>query len=112
LECPVRPVQVRAPRLLALQDGELVAQIKISAIFHVSSRRDSRSQEAARVVRKSMNCRHMIDDHHGRTARRATLLVRGMDEILGTHNVRTCRSLPPCPVHPGREVMAIRADIP
>jgi len=29
----------------------------------------------------------MIDDHHGRTARRATLLVRVMDEILGTHNV-------------------------
>jgi hypothetical protein len=32
-----------------------------------------------------MNRRHMIDDHHGRTAWRATLLVRAVDEILGTH---------------------------
>jgi len=60
-------------------------RIKISAVFPVSSRRDSRSQEAARVVRKNMNCRPMIGDHHDRTARRATLLVRAMDEILGTH---------------------------
>jgi hypothetical protein len=28
----------------------------------------------------------MIGDHHGRTAGRATLLVRAVDEILGTHN--------------------------
>jgi K+-transporting ATPase ATPase A chain len=28
----------------------------------------------------------MIDDHHGRTAGRATLLARAMDEIFGTHN--------------------------
>ena len=27
----------------------------------------------------------MTDDHHGRTAGRATLLVRAVDEILGTH---------------------------
>jgi len=27
----------------------------------------------------------MIRDHHGRTAGRATLLVRATDEILGTH---------------------------
>jgi DNA-binding XRE family transcriptional regulator len=27
----------------------------------------------------------MIGDHHGRTAGRATLLVRATDEILGTH---------------------------
>jgi len=27
----------------------------------------------------------MTDDHHDRTARRATLLVRAVDEILGTH---------------------------
>jgi hypothetical protein len=31
-----------------------------------------------------MNCRHMTDDHHGRTAGRATLLVRAVDGILGT----------------------------
>ncbi len=29
----------------------------------------------------------MTGDHHGRAARRATLLVRAMDEILGTHRV-------------------------
>jgi hypothetical protein len=34
-----------------------------------------------------MNRRPMIGDHHGRTAGRATLLVRAMDEILGTHRV-------------------------
>jgi hypothetical protein len=34
-----------------------------------------------------MNRRHMIDDHHGRTAGRATLLARAMDEIFGTHSV-------------------------
>jgi len=28
----------------------------------------------------------MISDHHGRTAGRATLLVRAMDGILGTHS--------------------------
>ena len=32
-----------------------------------------------------MNRRHMTGDHHGQTAGRATLLVRAMDEILGTH---------------------------
>jgi hypothetical protein len=34
-----------------------------------------------------MNCRHMIDDHHGRAAGRATLLVRAVDGILGTHSL-------------------------
>jgi hypothetical protein len=29
----------------------------------------------------------MIGDHHGRTVRRATLLVRATDEILGTHSI-------------------------
>jgi len=28
----------------------------------------------------------MTGDHHGRTARRATLLVTATDDILGTHN--------------------------
>jgi AcrR family transcriptional regulator len=32
-----------------------------------------------------MNRRHMTDDHHGQMAGRATLLVRAVDEILGTH---------------------------
>jgi hypothetical protein len=29
---------------------------------------------------------HMTGDPHGRTAGKATLLVRAVDEILGTHN--------------------------
>jgi hypothetical protein len=33
----------------------------------------------------------MIGDHHGRTARRATLLVRATDEVLGTHRTRLTR---------------------
>jgi hypothetical protein len=37
------------------------------------------------VIRRKTNRRHMIGDHHGRTAGRATLLLRAMDEILGTH---------------------------
>ncbi len=32
-----------------------------------------------------MNRRHMIDDHHGRTAWRANLLVTAVDEIFDTH---------------------------
>jgi hypothetical protein len=52
---------------------------------HVSSRWDSRSQEAIRVNSRKTNSRHMTGDHHGRTARRATLLVRDADKILGTH---------------------------
>jgi hypothetical protein len=60
-------------------------RIKISAVFYASPRRDSRSHAATRVVRRKMNLRHMIGDHHGRTAGRANLLVRAMDEILGTH---------------------------
>jgi hypothetical protein len=30
----------------------------------------------------------MTGDHHGQTAGMATLLVRAVDEILGTHNAR------------------------
>jgi len=37
------------------------------------------------VIRRNTNRRHMIGDHHGRTAARVTLLVRAMDDILGTH---------------------------
>ena len=60
-------------------------KIRISAVFHASSRRDSRSHETARLVRRKTNRRHMTGDHHGRTAGGATLLVRAVDEILGTH---------------------------
>jgi hypothetical protein len=62
-------------------------RIKISAVCHASSRRDSRSHEATRVIRRKTNRRHMIGDHHGRTAGRATVLVRAADAILGTRNL-------------------------
>ena len=60
-------------------------RIRISAVFDVSSRWDSRSHVVSRVIRRKTNRRHMTGDHHGRTARRATLLVTAADEILGTH---------------------------
>jgi hypothetical protein len=63
-------------------------RIKISAVFHISSRRDSRNPAATRVIRRNTNLKHMISDHHGRTAGRATLLVRAVDEIPGPHNAR------------------------
>jgi hypothetical protein len=58
-------------------------RIKISAVFH-ASRRDSRCHAASRVIRRNTNRRHIIGDHHGRSAGRATLLVRAADGILGT----------------------------
>jgi hypothetical protein len=63
-------------------------RIKISAAFHASSRRDSRSHVASRVIRRKTNRRHMTGEHHGQSAGRATLLVRAVDEILGTHRWR------------------------
>src|ERR1019366_8644472 len=62
-------------------------RIKISVVFHVSSRRDSRSHAASRVAKRNRNRRHMIGDHRGRSAGRATLLVRAVDAILGTYTV-------------------------
>jgi hypothetical protein len=70
------------------------AGFKISAIFHASSRRDSRSHEVIRVIRRKTNRRHMTGDHHGRTATRATLLVTAADEF----SART--GAPPRPVMP------------
>ena len=45
-------------------------RIRISAVFHASSRRDSRSHAATLVIRRETNRRHMIGDHHDRTAGR------------------------------------------
>jgi len=47
-------------------------RINISAVFHASSRRDSRSHEANRVIRRKTKRIHMIGDHHGRSAGWAT----------------------------------------
>jgi len=60
-------------------------RIKISALCHASSRRDSRRHVVTRVMRRKTNCRHMTGDHHERGVGRAPLLVRAEDAILGTH---------------------------
>ncbi len=41
------------------------------------------------MIRRKTNRKHMTGDHHGRTAKRATLLVTATDEILGTHRTQT-----------------------
>jgi hypothetical protein len=48
---------------------------------------DSRSHVITRVIRRKANRRHIIGDNCGRTAGGATLLVRALDEILGTHTI-------------------------
>jgi hypothetical protein len=48
----------------------------------------TRSHAATRVIRRKKNRWLMIGDHHGPTAGRATVLVRAVDVILGTHKVR------------------------
>jgi hypothetical protein len=63
-------------------------RIKISAVFHISSPRDSRNPAATRPIRRNTNRRHMIGDHRGRDSQRATLLVKAVDEIPGTHRLR------------------------
>ena len=68
-------------------------RIMISAVFHVSSRWDSRSHENTRAVKRKANRRHMIGDHHGWIAGRATLPVRAVDGILGTRRARQRRGI-------------------
>jgi hypothetical protein len=76
-------------------------RIKISAVFHASSRRDSRSHAASRVIRRKTNRRHMTVEHHGQSAGRATVLVRAVDEILGTHKCgKACQAIRPAVVLP------------
>jgi hypothetical protein len=59
-------------------------------VFHVSSRRDSRSHGGHPRDQQKTNRRHMIGDHHGRAAGTATLLLTATDGILGTHTVSRC----------------------
>jgi hypothetical protein len=42
--------------------------------------------QTPRVIRRNTNRRHIIGDHHGWTAERATLLLRAVDDNLGTHS--------------------------
>jgi hypothetical protein len=79
------PVQLRAARLPPPRDRDLVAQDQDLGGLPRSSRRDSRSHAASRVIRRKTNRRHMTGEHHGQSAGRATVLVRAVDEILGTH---------------------------
>jgi hypothetical protein len=83
---PVRPVQVRAARLPPLLYGELVAQDQDLRGLPRVLTPGRRSHEVTRVIRRKTNRRHMSGDHHGWTAGRATLLVRAVDAILGTHS--------------------------
>jgi hypothetical protein len=46
------------------------------------------------MIRRKVNRRHMIGDHHGRTTGNATLLVRAMDGILGTYRLAHSRGPP------------------
>ena len=66
-------------------------RIRICAVFQLSFRHNSRSQAATVVIRSKTNRRHMIRDHHGRSAGRATLLVRATDRLPGTHTIASRR---------------------
>jgi hypothetical protein len=69
-----------------LQHSELMAQDQDFCSLPRPPRRNSRNHEIIRVIRRKANRRHMTGDHHGRDAGQATLLVRAVDGILGTHN--------------------------
>jgi hypothetical protein len=109
-QCPV-PVRRRGCR--RGRTASWWRRSRIAAVFPASSRRDSRSHEVIRVIRRKTNRRHMTGDHHGRTATRATL-VTATEDILGTHKVgafRGCHGLPardglgvhqPQPLHAAR----------
>jgi hypothetical protein len=73
-------------------------------------RRDSRSHTATRVIRRNTNRKPMIGDHHGRTVRRANLLVRAVDDILGTHGppAGQLRGEPEPPRRPPRRPESMR----
>jgi hypothetical protein len=44
---------------------------------------------ATRAIRRNTNRRHMMGDHHGRAAERASPLLRATAEIFGTHKAAT-----------------------
>jgi hypothetical protein len=72
----------------------------LRAVFDDSFRRDSRSHDVIRVIRRKTNRRHMTGDHHGQTARRATLPITAADEILGTHRYLGVAALGSAPQPP------------
>jgi hypothetical protein len=60
------------------------------------------------MIRRNTNRRHMIDDHHGRNAWRANLLVRAVDGILGTHTHSDPRTYSRSAPQPTMPTSAIR----
>jgi hypothetical protein len=52
------------------------------------------------VISRKTNRRDMTGDHHGRTAKRATLPVTATDEILGTHRNYGSESPPLVRINP------------
>jgi menaquinone-dependent protoporphyrinogen oxidase len=86
-------------------------RIKIPAVFHVSSRRDSRSHAASHVIRRNTNRRHMNGDYPGRAADTATVLLTAADEIRGTHGGRACRQGTFGPGRLPRECPSVEAEM-
>jgi hypothetical protein len=72
---------------MALRTASWWRRIRISAVFHAPSRRDSRSHLIICMISRKTNRRHMIGDHHGRDAGTATPLLTALDGILGTHSI-------------------------
>ncbi len=117
--CPGISPRVRAAGSGPGGGGTLaLTEIRFPAPFHARQFRDrSRSRRsstpphagtaaatrASRVIRRNTNRRHMIGGHHGRSAGRATLLVRAADGIPGTH------STGPGPVAAGAGIVATLA---
>jgi hypothetical protein len=62
-------------------------RIKISAVSHASSRRDSRSHVVTRVIRRKTNRRHMTGDHQAGRLGEQLCWSGAMDRNLGTHNL-------------------------
>jgi hypothetical protein len=75
-------------------------RIKISAIFHASSHRDSRSHATARVISRNTNHRHTKGDHHGPTAGEQLC----WSEPWMRFSARQCHA----PVKPRRLVLGVR----
>jgi hypothetical protein len=79
---PDQPNGLRSePGLLPAHAGQPFQNASCIAHLH-----DSCFEVKRRGAQNLCDRRHMTDDHHGWTARRATPLIRGADEILGTHS--------------------------
>ena len=72
--------------LIALPDGELVAQDQDLGGLPRILAPDSRSHVITCVIRRKTSRRRMTGDHHSPAVGAATLLVTVTDGILGTHN--------------------------